>query len=949
VGNDYKDTLNLPNTDFPMRANLSEREEEQIARWDDAEIYQKMIARREEQGADRFIMHDGPPYANGNIHHGHILNKTLKDFVVKYKSLAGYLTEYVPGWDCHGLPIEQKVDDELGDKKREMSQVEIRRACADYAQKWVDIQSDEFRRIMIFGDWEDPYLTMSYDYEATTIRELGRFFEQGIVYRGLKPVHWDWDSKTALAEAEVEYQSFKTEHVYVKFAIDDLPEEATEAAGARDTFVVIWTTTPWTLPANLAIALNPDLNYQLIGVGDEAYVMAEGLRDNVLEDCDIEDFEVLAEFDGRALVGDLGVGKGFTAEHPWLDRESVLLPADYVTLDQGTGCVHTAPGHGQEDFALGQQFGLDVICPVNEHGLFIEDQVPQWGGEHVFRANGMIQEYLGELGALLNSVGDKVTIDRYPFGWRSKKPIIFRATTQWFIAMEPETAGNPDGLRLREAALEEIEKVEWVPEWGKERIHGMVEGRPDWCISRQRTWGVPITVMYCTECDEAIATRELAEHVAGLVEEHGADVWFDREPADLLPDGTSCEACGATEFRKEQDILDVWFDSGTSWAAVLEDKLGWGDTADLYLEGSDQHRGWFQSSLLCGVGTRGHSPYRTCLTHGFVNDEDGHKYSKSSKNFEPPEEMLQDYGAEILRLWVAAVDYRGDITLSDEILKRVADAYRKVRNTFRFMLGNLGDFNPADAVDYDDLHEIDKWILHRTSEVVDRIEEAYEEYQFHTIYHTLVQFMTVDLSNIYMDITKDRMYCEAPNSPARLAGQTAYWSVLHALVRATAPVLSFTSEEVWQHLAHDEDDPESVFLDDFPDVPDAWHDASLGARWEQLLEVRQTVQRALEEKRVPRKEKKPGQIGSSQEAHVTLTASGNTHELLADYADDLAALFIVSHADIVEGEVRSDDPVDVDVAVADGDKCPRCWNFWVDPASDDEICERCQSVVATLD
>ncbi|QDG51998.1 isoleucine--tRNA ligase [Persicimonas caeni] len=958
MGKDYKATLNLPSTDFPMRANLSDREQDQIMRWERDDIYGKMIARRKDEGAQRYILHDGPPYANGNIHHGHILNKTLKDFVIKYRNLAGYLAEYVPGWDCHGLPIEHKVDQNLGEKKRDMSKVEVRQACREYADKWVNIQAEEFQRMMIFGAWERPYTTMSYDYEATIVRELGKFFDKGIVYRGLKPVHWDWAAKTALAEAEVEYDEFRTEHVYVKFPFSQLPDELAEKAGDKDVYVLIWTTTPWTLPANLAIALNPDLNYQLVGHGDEVYVMAEGRRATVLEECDIaeDDVETLANFEGRELVGELGEGKGLAADHAWLERESVLLPADYVTLDQGTGCVHTAPGHGQEDFQLGQHFGLDVICPVDQEAKFYidlpvqaDDGEKNMKGVHVLTANKYIAQHLANMGRLLNKAGDRITIPRYPYGWRTKKPVIFRATTQWFIAMEPETAGNPDGLRLREEALDEIQKVNWVPGWGQDRIEGMVEGRPDWCISRQRSWGAPITVMYCNDCDEALATGELCNHVADLIEEEGADVWFDRSPADLLPEGMSCAECGGTEFTKEQDILDVWFDSGVSWSAVLENELGWGDLADLYLEGSDQHRGWFQSSLLACVGTRGHSPYKTCLTHGFVTDEDGHKYSKSSKNFEPPEKMLQEYGAEILRLWVAAVDYKGDITLSDEILKRIADGYRKIRNTFRFMLGNLGSFDASQAVDYDRLHDIDKWVLHRTAEVVERIQEAYENYQFHTIYHTLLQFMTVDLSNIYMDVTKDRMYCELPDGEARLAGQTAYWSVLHALVRATAPILSFTSEEVWQHLDHGEDDPESVFLADFPDVPAEWKNDELAAKWETLLEVRQDVQRALEEKRVPRKQKKPGQIGSSQEAHVTVTAEGDTLELLRDYAEMLDALFIVSYADVVEGEVPEDQSVGVEVVPAEGEKCPRCWNYWIEPGSDKDVCDRCESVVEQLD
>ncbi len=958
VGNDYKATLSLPSTDFPMRANLSDREQEQIMRWERDDIYGEMIARRKEEGAERFILHDGPPYANGNIHHGHILNKTLKDFVVKYRNLAGYLCEYVPGWDCHGLPIEHKVDQNLGEKKRDMSKVEVRKACREYADKWVNIQAEEFQRMMLFGAWERPYTTMSYDYEATTVRELGRFFEQGIVYRGLKPVHWDWAAQTALAEAEVEYDEFRTEHVYVKFPFEQLPEELADKAGDRDVYVLIWTTTPWTLPANLAIALNPDLGYQLVGHGDEAYVMAEGLRASVLDDCDIDESQVqtLAEFEGRVLVGEYGEAKGLAAQHAWLDRESPLLPADYVTLDQGTGCVHTAPGHGQEDFVLGQQYELDVICPVDQNAKYDIDLVVQaddgeknLNGTHVLTANKYISQHLANIGRLLNEAGDRVTIPRYPYGWRTKKPVIFRATTQWFIAMEPESAGHPEGVRLREAALEAIDKISWVPSWGKERIQGMVDSRPDWCISRQRSWGVPITVMYCEECDHELATRELADHVADLVEKHGTDVWFARDAADLLPEATSCEECGSTSFRKEQDILDVWFDSGVSWSAVLDNELGWGTVADLYLEGSDQHRGWFQSSLLCGVGTRGEAPYKTCLTHGFVTDEDGHKYSKSSKNFEPPEKMLQEYGAEILRLWVAAVDYKGDITLSDEILDRVADGYRKIRNTFRFMLGNLFDFEPSEAVAYEELEDIDKWVLHRTAEVVDRIEEAYENYQFHTIYHTLLQFMTVDMSNIYMDVAKDRMYCEHPESRERRSGQTAYWSVLQALVRATAPILSFTSEEVWQHLSHGEDDPESVFLADFPDVPDQWSDEELSLQWDKLLEVRQEVQRALEEKRAPKKQKKPGQIGSSQEAHVTVTAKGATFELLGDYRDQLEALFIVSRVDLVEGDVPDDKPVDVEVVPAEGEKCPRCWNYWVEPGTDTEICERCESVVAELE
>ncbi len=948
MGKNFKDSLNLPRTKFPMRANLSDREPGRIEWWNSEKIYGRILERRRNEGAERFILHDGPPYANGNIHHGHILNKTLKDFVVKYRNMAGELCEFVPGWDCHGLPIEHKVDEQLGEAKLEMSKVEVRKACREYAAKFVDIQREEFKRVMVFGEWDDPYVTMSYDYEAATVRELGAFFDRGIVYRGFKPVHWDWDANTALAEAEVEYDTFRTEQVYVKFPFAQLPEELAEKAGDRQAFVVIWTTTPWTLPANLAVALNPELEYELVAVGDEAYVLAKGLRDQVIEACEIEEFEVLATFEGRALVGELGVGQGLKARHPWLDRDSVLLPADYVTLDQGTGCVHTAPGHGQEDFELGQHFGLGVICPVDENGKYRSGQVEEFGGMHVFRANKKIAEKLDEMGLLLNEPGDRITIDRYPFGWRSKKPVIFRATEQWFVAMEPETVDKPDGFRLREAALEEIKKVRWVPEWGQDRIEGMVEGRPDWCISRQRVWGVPITVMYCKSCDEALAQKEIADHVADLVEDHGADVWFERDASELVPEGTTCPSCGADEFRKEEDILDVWFDSGTSWAAVLESKLGIGDRADLYLEGSDQHRGWFQSSLMCGVVSRGHSPYDTCLTHGFVTDEKGHKYSKSSKNFEPPEKMLAEYGAEILRLWVAAVDYRGDIALSGQILDRISDAYRKIRNTFRFLLGNLDGFDPNEAMAVEELEEIDRWILHRAAQLVERCEEAYKNYEFHTIYHGLVQFCTVDLSNLYMDVTKDRMYCEAPDSDLRRSGQTAYWMVLGALVRLAAPILSFTCEEAWEYLPRAEDSGDSVFLSDFPAEAKAWSDDELGQVWERLLEVRRDAQRALEVARKPKEKGAKPTIGSSQQATVVLRASGETLELLREYEGKLAELLIVSDAAVEAGEAPEDAVVDCEVEAADGEKCPRCWNYWIEADSGDEVCPRCAEVLEGL-
>ncbi len=956
---DYKDTLRLPQTDFSMRANLPAREPDAIAAWERDAVYAQMIARRQAQGGQPFLLHDGPPYANGNLHHGHILNKTLKDFVVKYRASTGRVCHYVPGWDCHGLPIEHQVDKNLGAKKHEMTKVQIRKACREYAQEFVAIQRDEFKRAMVFGQWDDPYLTMDYGYEAKTVRELGRIFERGLAYRGLRCIHWDWAAQTALAEAEVEYAAFTTEHVYVKFPFAQLPADLAAKVGALPTFVVIWTTTPWTLPANLAIALHPELDYQLVQVGQEVYVMAEALREEALKSCKIDPATatVLATFPGRALVGELEQGLGLVARHPFIERDSVLLPADYVTTEQGTGCVHTAPGHGQDDFALGKRFGLDVLCPVDNQGRFIGAQVPEYAGQQVFSANPAIVQRLHDAGLLLNHPGDKVRIERYPHGWRSKKPIIFRATTQWFVAMEPETVGlsGDDALRLRDRCLEIIDQdVQWLPRWGRDRIHGMMINRPDWCISRQRSWGVPITALHCNACDHALATRELADHVADLVEVHGVDVWFEREPLELAPEGTQCPACGSTDFRKEEDILDVWFDSGVSWSAVLESKLGLGDQADLYLEGSDQHRGWFQSSLLCGILSRDHAPYKTCLTHGFVTDENGHKYSKSSKNFEPPQKMIDTYGAEILRLWVAAVDYRGDITLSKEILQRVADSYRKIRNTFRFLLGNLDGFNPdTDMLPLDKLDPVDRYVLHRTGDTIARVQQAFEEYQFHSIYHALVQLATVDLSNLYMDVTKDRMYCEGADSPARRSAQTAYWLILDALLRSSSPILSFTAQEAWEMMPRRADAPQYVFHADFPAEATAWQELADPSHWAPLLEAREVVQRALEARRGPKKDKLPGQIGSSQEAHVTLTApQGPLLTLLQEVGEQaLATLFIVSHVVLREGVVEGSEQglhVEVTPAADLGHRrCERCWNYWIAPPAADtvELCDRCAGVL----
>ncbi len=958
----YKDTMNLPQTTFPMKGGLAQKEPAILAKWAEVDLYGQIQARR--AGAPTFILHDGPPYANGNIHHGHILNKVLKDFVVKYKTMAGFRAPYVPGWDCHGLPIEHKVDVELGARKRDLSQVEIRRACRAYAGKWVGQQAEEFKRLGVFASWEQPYTTMTYGYEAQTLRELGRFFDSQAVYKGLKPVHWSWAAQTALADAEVEYEPYTAPSIYVKFPLPAPPAFIQAAAGERPVSVVIWTTTPWTLPANLAIALNPDFTYEVLGVkGDgphagAALIMAAGLKARALKECKLaeEDVEVLGSFQGEALVG-RGVDDAprHEARHPFIDRASVLLPADYVTLEQGTGCVHTAPGHGQEDFGLGRAFGLEVLNPVDGTGRYTARFAPM-EGTHVFDANPKVIEVLEERGALLSHPKLTVKIERYPHCWRTKKPIIFRTTEQWFVNMDKAIAGGE--TTLRERALREIDRVAWVPSWGKDRIVGMMQGRPDWCLSRQRLWGVPITVFYCGACDEAIASGAVARHVASLAEAEGADAWFERPAAELVPEGFCCPACGASPegFRKEGDILDVWFDSGVSWASVLKPMLGVEEeVADLYLEGSDQHRGWFNSSLLASALTRDKAPYRTVLTHGFVMDEAGRKYSKSSQNFVAPEKMINVDGAEILRLWVAAVDYRGDITLSPTIMNTVKDAYRKLRNTWRFLMANVSDFDPAQhRVAYGAMDPLDRWALSRTARFIRRVREAYDAYEFHAIYHAAVRYATVDLSSVYLNVLKDRLYANAPDDAARRASQTALYDILHATVRLLAPILAFTAEEVWEHMQHLPSDPASVHLTELPEAEASWIDDALEARFERLLAVGGEVARHIEALRPSKKgERGPGQLGASEEADVTVAASGAELEVLRSLAPHLAEYFIVSQVEVVEGAPEGEDaqrvaPVGVKVKPSSWGKCARCWRFVASvgaSAAHPELCQRCADVL----
>jgi len=924
---EYKKTLSLPRTSFPMKANLPQREPDAIKRWDDIGVYRRI--REAAAGREKYILHDGPPYANGHIHMGTAFNKILKDIVVKSRSLEGFDAPYVPGWDCHGLPIELQVDRSLGKKKRSMSTAEFRKECRAYAGRFLNIQRDEFRRLGVLGDWEKPYLTMDYSYQAAIVRELGRFFEAGSVYRGYKPVHWCMSCRTALAEAEVEYEDKRSPSITVRFPVVSGAEKILEGLPEGSLFAVIWTTTPWTIPANLAIAVHPDLVYAVVAVEGAYYLAAEELTESLLKSIGKADGRVVRRVRGRDL-------EGLVARHPFLDRESPVILAEHVTVEAGTGLVHTAPGHGQEDYDVGRRYGLEIYSPVDEGGRFLPD-VERIGGQKVFDANPAVVEMIDAQGHLLHH--DTVS-HSYPHCWRCRKPVIFRATRQWFIAME---RGD-----LRRRSLEGIEGVTWIPSWGKERISGMIANRPDWCISRQRSWGVPITVFTCEGCGEGMAPEGFFEKVAARVEEEGADFWFGGDARDLLAGSETCSSCGGSSFRVEKDILDVWFDSGVSHAAVLEGRedLSW--PADLYLEGSDQHRGWFHSALLSAVGTRGSAPYRSVLTHGFVVDAKGKKMSKSSGNVIAPQEIIKRYGAEILRLWVAAEDYTSDIRISEEIVQRLAEAYRRIRNTARFLLGNLSGFDPEeDAVAREDLLDIDRWALARLDQVRARVLEAYRKYQFHAVYHTLHNFCAVDLSAFYLDILKDRLYVEAPSSVKRRAGQTALFEILESLVLLMAPILSFTAEEVWQHMPDADRRGESVFYEQFPAAAGSAGDEELLARWGRLQTIRGTVNKALEEAR-----KEQG-LGQSLAAKLTVTGSTETVSFLESFGQDLKDVFIVSGVTLGEGDVpeEPESEVVVEVSPAEGEKCERCWVFADGVGSDERFpgsCPRCAGILGEM-
>lgn len=913
---DYSKTLNMIQTDFPMRGNLPQREPEILKFWEEVDIYRQV--QQKNQGRPKFVLHDGPPYANGDIHLGHTLNKVLKDIVVKYKSMSGYDAPYVPGWDTHGLPIEQRAIKDLGLNRKAVSAVEFRQRCAEYARKYAGLQKEQFKRLGVRGDWENPYLTLMPHFEAKQIEIFGEMAKRGYIYKGLKPVYWCASCETALAEAEVEYNDKTSFSIYVRFPVQDgngkLPAESA---------VVIWTTTPWTLPANLAICLHPDFDYVLVRTERGQLLVARELLSQFLEATGLTEQGIAAEFKGQEL-------EGVICRHPFMDRESPLILGEHVTLEAGTGAVHTAPGHGAEDFEVGQKYGLPVINPVDNSGYFTREAGP-FAGLHINDGNLKVIEWLEEQGYLLKSGKIK---HQYPHCWRCKHPIVFRATEQWFASI--------DGFRQQ--ALEAIDKVQWIPAWGRDRIYNMVAERGDWCISRQRLWGVPIPIFYCEHCGKEIINDTTINHIKNLFREHGSDIWFARETAELVPPGLTCPDCGHTSFRKETDIMDVWFDSGSSHAAVCEQPEYWPDLswpADLYLEGSDQHRGWFNSSLLTAVATRGQAPYRAVLTHGFLVDEKGRKMSKSLGNGVDPLDVIKQMGADILRLWVASADYRSDVAVSPGILKQIAEAYKKIRNTCRYLLGNLYDFNPAtDLVAYEQLPELDKWALYRLQRLIERVRSGYENYEFHIVYHAIHNFCAVDLSAIYFDISKDRMYVSLPTSRERRAAQTVMYYTIDALVRLLAPVLSFTSEEIWRYLPGER--PVSVQLTDMPEVEARYLDEELAERWERLLAVREQVNKALE---VARQQKV---IGHSLDASITLVASGAELELLRNYQAELAALFIVSQVQVQSGKAE----LQVEVAAASGRKCERCWVYSPETGRDNrypDLCPRCAGIIREIE
>ena len=950
---ELKGTLALPQTTFPMKANLPQNEPLRLARWASLRLYEEL--RKAGRGRPPYLLHDGPPYANGPIHLGHALNKGLKDFVVKSKSMSGFDAPYVPGYDCHGLPIEIKVDEQLGRKKLELPVAEVLDACRAYAQKYVDLQTSQFERIGCFGRWDKPYKTMSRDYEARTLEAFYGFLEKGFVYRGLKPVYWCINDRTALAEAEVEYENHTSPSVYVRYKLTSDPANISPALSGREVYTIIWTTTPWTLPASLAVAFHPDFEYVALEAGDRAnapvYIVAAELASSVAAACHLDAPAELARFKGAVL-------ERTTFQHPFLDREILGVLATYVTADTGTGAVHTAPSHGADDFYTGQRYGLDPVCRVDASGHIHVDAAawphtapPAFDGKKVWAANPIIIAMLEESGALLAS-GD--LSHSYPHCWRCHKPVIFRATEQWFIGLETEVE-RADGTKttFRQLAIEEIDKVVWDPAWGKERITNMIATRPDWCISRQRIWGVPIAVFLCEGCNQPVLDAALNRKIIELFDRDGAEAWHTSATDGLLAEGTACAHCGHKAFRKEFDILDVWFDSGTSWFAVAESDPELKDAYSafqnnegvnvLYLEGGDQHRGWFHSSLLTSVALRGRAPYSHVSTAGWTLDEQGRAMSKSLGNGVDPVDIANRLGGEIVRLWVASIDFREDMAASENLMQRCADIYRKLRNTFRFLLGNLHGFDPArDRVAEADLLPLDRYMLARTRELTEKIRGWYAAFEFHRVYHAVNEFCIVDLSSFYLDVLKDRMYTFAPTSHARRSAQTVLWQITEALVRLVAPILSFTADEVWEYLPAVEGREASVHLAQFPRPEEVFSEdpAKLLEEWKQIFGLRDAAMIKLEE---ARQEKR---IGKGLEAEIEARVSGDLLTLLREYAPGLKEILNVSKVTVIEDLSNS-----VIALPATGSKCARCWNFMPEISSYgiwENVCTRCQGALKEM-
>ena len=970
---DLKKTINLPKTGFSQKANLAQSEPARLKKWTEMNLYD--LIREARAGAEKFILHDGPPYANADIHLGTAMNKILKDFVVKSRSLMGYDAPYVPGYDCHGLPIELHVEKKLGDKKANMPAASIRRACREYASNALKSQTRDFKRLGILGVWDNPYSTMSNGYEAETARLFGTFAERGYVYKGARPVYWCIHDQTALAEAEVEYRQHHSPSVYVKFPLTSDPSQIDPALAGRKVFVLIWTTTPWTLPANLGIAVHPDFEYAAFEQGDEVYIVASELIDTVVEKCGLGAADeagnrstpkVLARFVGAKL-------DRLECRHPWIDRPSLLMVGDHVTLGgeadaeteldvseardrkatgkAGTGAVHTAPGHGHDDFVIGKRYGLEIYCPVDNAGHFTPE-VKHFAGLSVFAANPKIVDFMRERDVLLFAENYD---HRYPHCWRCKNPVIFRATPQWFISLD-EVANDEWGLSLRHGAEHEIkEAVNWIPAWGRERMLNMFKNRADWCVSRQRVWGVPIPAFYCVTCNKAnpnsvvLLDQKVINHVADIFERESSDAWYKYEPKDLLPDGFTCEHCGGNEFTKETDILDVWFDSGSSWSAVFKDyfasELGDWRPADVYLEGGDQYRGWFNSSLLVSLAKYRHAPYRNVITHGWLITVQGEKMSKSQGTGISPNEVVKESGADILRLWVASSDYHEDVRCSAEILERTVDAYRKIRNTARYALGNLSGFEIGrDEVPDAELLELDRWALGKLGEVIAKVKAAYEAYEFHMATRAIYSFCTVTLSARYFDIIKDRLYTYAPRNHARRSAQTALYRIADALARMLAPLLVFTADEMWENLPADDSRPASVHMALLP-TKSGDVETSLLANWDSLFEIRDDVLQSLEAARVAK------QIGSSLEARLEISAAGDSYDLLVRHREDLRYIFIVSQVDVVRSDEGASGVV-VKVLPADGKKCERCWNYSTrvgESTRYPDVCERCVAALEEIE